>query len=284
MSEIKNMTDTTSVKMIALDLDGTTLTDHKTVSERNVRALESASDKGVHVVIATGRGFSSVPDDVRNIKGIEYIVCANGADIRLAKDGTSVYRSLLGEKEAADIISYLQGKERGAEIFVDGKAYIQRSEYDDIISGKITYRSRDYILKSRNPVEDIFSFALENISRIENISIFFEDLTQKPIIWDELKVFKNVTVTSSFPHNIEIGGSNTSKATALSNLAAKLGVREHEMMCCGDSLNDMAMLKAAGIAVAMGNAEPELKKIADFVTDTNENDGVAKAVEKFVLK
>lgn len=284
MSEIKNMTDTTSVKMIALDLDGTTLTDHKTVSKRNVRALESASDKGVHVVIATGRGFSSVPDDVRNIKGIEYIVCANGADIRLAKDGTSVYRSLLGEKEAADIISYLQEKGRGAEIFVDGKAYIQRREYDDIISGKITYRSRDYILKSRNPVDDIFSFALENINKIENISIFFEDLTQKPIIWDELKVFKNVTVTSSFPHNIEIGGSNTSKATALSNLAAKLGIREQEMMCCGDSLNDMAMLKAAGIAVAMGNAEPELKKIADFVTDTNENDGVAKAVEKFVLK
>lgn len=284
MSEIKNMTDTTSVKMIALDLDGTTLTDHKTVSERNVRALESASDKGVHVVIATGRGFSSVPDDVRNIKGIEYIVCANGADIRLAKDGTSVYRSLLGEKEAADIISYLQEKGRGAEIFVDGKAYIQRREYDDIISGKITYRSRDYILKSRNPVDDIFSFALENINKIENISIFFEDLTQKPIIWDELKVFKNVTITSSFPHNIEIGGSNTSKATALSNLAAKLGIREQEMMCCGDSLNDMAMLKAAGIAVAMGNAEPELKKIADFVTDTNENDGVAKAVEKFVLK
>ena len=94
---------------------------------------------------------------------------------------------------------------------------------------------------------------------------------------------QNVTVTSSFPYNIEIGGEGTSKASALAKLAEQLGVKKEEMMCCGDSLNDMAMLKVAGLAVAMANAEPAVKGVADYVTDTNENDGVAKAVEKFVL-
>ena len=272
------------IKLIALDLDGTTLKDDKNISERTVRALEAACDKGTHVVIATGRGFKSVPDNVKGVKGIEYVVCANGANIRRASDGELIYESLIGKKETMDIVGYLKKSGRSAEVFVDGKAYIGQKEYDDVVTERVTFRSKNYVTKTRVPVNDIISFAEMHAGKIENISIFFENIDDKPIIWEELSSLKNVTITSSFPYNIEIGGEGTSKASALIKLAEKLGVKREEMMCCGDSLNDMAMLKAAGLAIAVKNAEPAVKEAADYVTDTNENDGVAKAVEKFVLK
>lgn len=272
------------IKLVALDLDGTTLTSDKKVSERTKKALGKAAEKGVHVVIATGRGFSSLPDEVKNIKGVKYAVCANGADIRMVSDGTSVYRSFICERQASHVLEYLKDKEYMLEIFVDGKAYIGQKYYDDVIEGRIGYRMKDYIANTRKPVNDIIEFAKEHLSEIENISIFFEDLSEKNRLWQNMKQFDSVTVTSSFPHNIEIGGSNTSKASALLHLADKLEVNSEEMMCCGDSLNDMAMLQTAGIAVAMANSEESVKEAADFVTDTNDDDGVAKAVEKFILK
>ena len=283
MSNVNNVSKERNIKLIALDLDGTTLKNDKEISKRTVDALEAAHDKGVHVVIATGRGFKSVPDNVKSVKGIEYVVCANGANIRRAADGELIYQSLIGEKETMDIVEYLKQSGRSAEVFIDGRAYIGQKEYDDVVTGRVTFRSKEYVTKTRIPVDDVVAFAEKHAGEIENISIFFENIDEKPIIWEELSVLQNVTVTSSFPYNIEIGGEGTSKASALAKLAEQLGVKKEEMMCCGDSLNDMAMLKVAGLAVAMANAEPAVKGAADYVTDTNENDGVAKAVEKFVL-
>ena len=95
---------------------------------------------------------------------------------------------------------------------------------------------------------------------------------------------KEITVTSSMPHNLEIGGKTTSKDKAIAALCEMLGIDEENVLAAGDSPNDEAMIKAAGIGVAMGNAEDEVKECADFVTLTNQEDGVAYAVEKFVFK
>ena len=121
----------------------------------------------------------------------------------------------------------------------------------------------------------------------ENIDIFngfFDTDEEKEETWEQAKVFKNVTLTSSLPDNIEFGGMTTSKASALTHIANHLGIKKEEIMCCGDSLNDKEMLEMAGFAVAVDNACDEIKEIADSVTDTNDNDGVAKAIKKFVLK
>ena len=94
----------------------------------------------------------------------------------------------------------------------------------------------------------------------------------------------NTTLTSSFDHNLEIGGATTSKAGALRELEQILGVKPCEMMAIGDSPNDMAMMQLAGMPVAVGNAKDEVKAIAKYVTGTNHEDGVAQAVKKFVLE
>mgnify|MGYP003295977438 CR=1 FL=1 len=118
---------------------------------------------------------------------------------------------------------------------------------------------------------------------IENINVNFEDISEKPAMREKMLKLPETTITSSFLHNLEIGGATTSKAEALIQMGRLLGVEPEEMMAVGDSPNDMAMLSVCGLPVAVGNALDEVKAIARYIAPTNHEDGVADAVEKFVL-
>ena len=98
-----------------------------------------------------------------------------------------------------------------------------------------------------------------------------------------MKKYEDLEVVSSSPNNFEVMNKGTSKGRAVKVLADILNINREEIMCLGDSENDLSMIEFAGLGVAMGNAEEFLKEKADYITDTNENDGVAKAIEKFVL-
>ena len=124
---------------------------------------------------------------------------------------------------------------------------------------------------------------LANKDKIENIKIFFETQEAKANMHPVLLGIDNATVTSSLDNNWEIGGATTSKANALAQLQKMLGISREEMMACGDSPNDIDMLKEAGISVAVGNAKEPVKQMASYISTSNNEDGVARAVEKFVL-
>ena len=141
----------------------------------------------------------------------------------------------------------------------------------------------DYILWSRRPVPDVLALLDEHIREIENISVSVPDPAEKERVRRRLEKVKGITITSSVPYNIEIGGGTTSKAEALSHLMMKLGVTPAELMACGDSPNDLAMIRMAGLGVVVDNASDAMKREADFVTASNDEDGVAKAIERFVL-
>lgn len=132
-------------------------------------------------------------------------------------------------------------------------------------------------------MDNIFEFMLDNKKHIENINVNFEDISEKPAMKEILKTIPETTITTSFKHNLEIGGKTTSKAEALKQMSELLGIHQSEMMAIGDSPNDIAMLMASGMPVAVGNAEPEVKAIAKYIAPSNHEDGVADAVEKFVL-
>ena len=146
-----------------------------------------------------------------------------------------------------------------------------------------TYRDAAYVKATRNPVPQILDFMLANQEKIENISLNFEVLEEKEAWGAALRNISGITLTSSFIHNFEMGGVNTSKATALQFLLEQLDLSPAALMACGDSPNDAEMLKLAGLGVAVANATEDIKAIADYVTDSNGNDGVAKAIETFVL-
>ena len=273
------------IRMIALDLDGTTLTRGR-ITSRTRRALETAIERGIPVVIATGRVFSALPDDVFQIRGLEYVLTSNGAVISDLTMHDVVYENCISS-QAIEAVSALlrQNPMLPVEVFTDGMAYIDTSVYEELKSyGPASlYMSRSYIMRTRQPVDNILEFMEKHGDRIENINIHFAEFDEKERMRRELLKLKDITLTSSMPHNLEVGGATTSKASGLAALSQLTGIGLEEIMACGDSPNDMAMLAEVGFGVAVANAEPEVLKLADAVVPSNEEEGVAYAVEKYVL-
>ncbi len=272
-----------NIKMIALDLDGTTLTSSREITDRTLEAFRRAADKGVHIVVSTGRPFTSLPDNITSVPSIEYAVTSNGAHINYVSTGESVYDSYLS-KAAIDRITELYEKfDVQLEIFFDGQAYMDADFYEHIRKYGCEYRSAEYLLWSRRPLENIVEVMRKNADRIENVNFSFRTSELLEAARSEIEAIPEATVTSSFPNNLEIGGPGTSKKAALAELTRRLGIDRSELMCCGDAPNDIAMLEFAGLGVAVGNAWGGTKDHADYVTGTNDEDGVAQAIEKFVL-
>ncbi len=273
-----------NIKMVALDLDGTTFDSTGSISERTVQTLEEAAAAGAHIVVSTGRSYASLPQFIKDVSGIEYAITSNGAHVNRMHSGEQIYSDFL-DPNAVERVAELK-KETGAdiEVFINGRAYVDESYYEDVKENGCAYRNAAYVIWSRKPVPDVTALMLEHKHEIENVNFIFQTLElladYKPVVC----AIENANVTSSFINNLEVGGPNTSKKTALLWLTDQLGISIDELMCCGDAPNDQAMLELAGIGVAVANAWGGLKDHADYITESNDDDGVALAIEKFVLK
>ena len=273
-----------TIKLIALDLDGTTLNKESKLSEGNRRALQAAADKGVNIVVATGRPYCALPKEILEFDPVRYVLTSNGARITDLHEGKAFYENCIAPHAVEAAVEMLRPLDYVLETFVDGVAYIEGWYYRQVEETQQCFRNVEYILNTRHPVDNFYDFMLENKDRLENINVNFEDLSVKPAMKVKLETLPDVTITSSFDHNLEIGGATTSKAEALRQMGNLLGIDRSEMMAAGDSPNDMAMLELAGIGVAVANAWGGLKDHADYITASNDDDGVALAIEKFVLK
>ncbi len=271
------------IKIVGLDLDGTTLSEDSRLTDHTLDVLERTIESGVEVVIATGRAENSLPADIFKIRGLRHVITANGARVIDIIDKKTVYENFIDEAKIPEIHKLLIEKDADIEVFFDGNAYIGRREYDSIVSGENKTRRREYIMESRTPVDDIYTLLYENKDRIENINVNYRTIDKKPAMQEELLKIKGVEITSSVPLNNEIGGETTSKADALRFLLEKAGLSRDNLMACGDNPNDLEMIRFARLGVAMGNAEEIVKEKADFVTLPNYENGVAYAIEKFVL-
>lgn len=271
------------IRMIALDLDGTTFNSKGQLTDRTKNTLEAVAAQGVYVVVSTGRSYNSLPPAIKEVKGIAYAITSNGAHINDISTGESVYDDYIHPENIERIISVVKKYGCGLEVFIDGQAYIDEPTYRDIEINGSEFRNAEYILWSRKPVDDIGALMIENRHKIENCNFCFDGVDKLEEAKPEIMSIPDAQVTSSFRNNLEIGGPETSKKTALLELMNRLDIHRDELMCCGDAPNDIQMMQLAGLGVAMGNAWGGTKDHADYVTDTNDNDGVAKAIEKFVL-
>ena len=271
------------ISLVATELDGTLLLQNKHISKRTYDVLKKANENGVHVVIATGRSFAALPESIFKIDGMRYVVTSNGANIIDLKDNEVIYKNCIDAAQIPKIIDFLKGRPYILEVFTGGKAYMSKSDYDKFRSRTIDFRPIEYVLQTRIPIDDIFEFTSKNASAIENININFDSLSDKPKAYEELLKFDNITVTTSFDFNLEIGGNTTSKGDALNFLTQMLGLTSKNVLSIGDNPNDSSMLGFSEIAVAVENAHEDIIKLADHITSSNDEDGVAKAVEKFVL-
>lgn len=271
------------IKMVALDLDGTTLNHNKEISMRTVKAFRDLAERKKHIVIATGRTFNSLPEQLFEIDGLEYVITSNGAHITRLADKKCIYESYISPKSVEEIGKIMSQTDYSVEVVVGGKAFMSKTEFETMEEEGSSFRDVEYVIATRNPVDNIYAFMLENKDGIENISINFPEERDREKVRKLLSNVDDITVTNSFSYNFEIGGAKTSKGEALKHLMDVVGIGREELMACGDSPNDSEMIKLARVGVVMDNADNGLKEIADFVTASNNEEGVAKAIEKFVL-
>ena len=270
------------IKLIALDLDGTTLT-RNGLTRRTKETLEEAIARGLDVVIATGRPYSALPEQVKAIKGLEYVIISNGAHIVRPLTGEFLYSNYADRDAILRVRDMLMEKAFPVEVFTEGRAYVDRELYEDVKKHGSSYLSAKYILRTREPVDGIYDFWLKHADSIEKVNIQFEFQKDKAEMKAALENAEGITLTSSTYHNLEVGGETTSKASALWQLCRMKGLTMENVMAFGDSPNDGTMIREAGIGVAMENATADILEDADITAPSNDDEGVAYTLRMLLL-
>lgn len=273
------------IRMIALDLDGTVFDGDKKVTKHTQEILEEAIRRGIVVFPCTGRPWTGIPEEIRKIRGMKYAVTSNGARTVKFDTGETIRENCLSHRKTMELIDAAIASPEGVwEIYVDGKCYADADTYRIIQSPDINQAMLDYIRKTRNLVKNLRDWAEKEGVRTEKLHMMFERTDLRDRCMEKFQTFPDIDISYASTFNLEINDISCSKGRGILDLAEYLGIDRDEIMACGDSRNDWPMLRDAGFAVVMGNADEETKKLADFVTKSNEEDGVAYAVDKFVLK
>lgn len=266
-------------KIIALDMDGTLLNGEKKVTDRVKKALNEAREKGVKVVLATGRPIAGVRrylEELDLYKENEYVLTYNGSLVQETLSGRAICDIGLKGKDLEYFYELSKKLKVNIHAFSTERGLItpKISKYTEVeanING-IPINVVDF--NEIKPEEDI-------------VKIMFID---EPEILDRAikgipeKDFSNYGIIKSAPYFLEIINKDSNKGIGLSHLAKEIGVKREEVIAVGDAGNDLAMVEYAGLGVAMGNASEEVKNIANYITASNEEDGVAEVIEKFILK
>ena len=269
------------IRLIGLDLDGTTLTSDKVLTPHTKEVLESCLRQGIQILPATGRARSGIPDYLTEIEGIRYVVVSNGAAVVDLETGENVYTNCISWERALEIFDILEEYHTFYDIYALGKGWCEGRFYDHLERYRIEPHIEQLIRTSRTRIDDLRSWVKEHQAPIEKINMFFAREEERQKAFTELEKVPDMAVTCSLVNNLEINDRSCNKGDALLNLGKILDISLDQIMACGDGNNDYEMIKQAGTGVAMENGEPGVKKIADFITKTNDEEGVAFAIEHF---
>ena len=272
------------IKMIGLDMDGTLLTTEKKLTAYTKEVLRKALNQGIEIVLSTGRAITGIPKELLEMPGMKYAVTINGARIIDLQENEVIYENTLSMETALKLLDIIGEYDAIQEAFIDSVCYSSKDKLSHANDYFLHPSIAEYVLKSRTPVEDVRATVVEKNKSVDKVNGMFRTVEDKKSSYELLTKVSGVVVVSSLGNNWEINAEGTDKGSAMLKLGELLGIRKEEIMACGDGMNDIAMLEAVGLGVAMANADPEVKEAADYITASNDEDGVAKAIEKFVLQ
>lgn len=268
------------IKCVALDLDGTVLLDDGSMTKRTENAIQTAILNGIHIIVASGRCFDSLPECLKNIEEIEFAVTSNGASVYKI-DGGKCIKSYPVPSEAVDYIVKKYNEQNIAfEVFYKGRAFASAYFINNTDEYGFSENVGEYIKTTRNPVEDIYAFISNHKNELESIDVIAADKSDSQRIFEDISALPGVYVTTSISGRIEISSENAGKHRGLEFVLEQLGISREETAAFGNADNDMEMLHFAKYGFAVSDASENCKMAADFIIPPSFDDGVASVLEQ----
>ena len=265
------------MRLLAIDMDGTCLDGRSRISEKNLEAMRRAAAAGVEIVPATGRALSCLPYQLEGEKYIRYVISSNGAVVTDTVSGEVLYRAMIPADTAESVLKECISAGIGITVHAGHRFFIRGRRL--FLLGRAAYgRDADRAECTR----DILGTVRAHAGALEELQLFyFSDRTREAAR----------SILGRYPplsavydrHYVEAISRDAGKGSALRALAQRLGVEKAGTACIGDGSNDVAMFREAGLALAVGNAADELKAEADFIVGSNDCDGVADAINNYIL-
>lgn len=277
-------------QLIALDLDGTLFNSESKISAENKAAIQKAAEQGIVFVISTGRPYTGLPLEAMTELNIRYAITTNGAAVYKVPEKECLFENSMPYHLVADIIEELLQLEIHMDLFIHGDAYTPLPCRDTFLKiNALPDSLKEYILSTRKMVLDMVAFLREKQEDVQKITMNFlnrEDGTfvDRDNAIEILKHYPEIYYLSGGFGNLEFTKQGISKAKGLSLLCGHLNIPLEQTIACGDSENDLDILKAAGLGIAMANAPELIRNQADEVTLSNDEHGVAAVIEKWVLE
>lgn len=264
----------TSYRLIAIDLDDTLLNDKLEVTEATRGALAEAVSRGVQVTLATGRMFASAKQTAGQVGLNVPIITYQGSLVRNLLDERVLYERSVDLESVRRLYEYTRANKLHLQTYIDDKLYA--FDDGDKLAAYAKQSNIPYIVEP-----ELDALPVGNHTKL----IIIDEPAKLDEIAPELHALlgPDVHITKSKPHYLEFTHSEGTKGHALRFLAEHYGYSMDETIAIGDSWNDREMIEAAGLGVAMANAVPALREIADYVTLSNNEDGVKHVIDKFVL-
>ena len=285
------------IRIIALDLDGTLLDSEKRLSTVNRDALARAAAKGVLIVPTTGRFFGMMPPAVRDLPFVRYAITINGAQVYDRETDTAIVRDEIPLDMALGVMELLDRYDVIYDCYRQNWGWMTAALQEKAAD----YATNEHYLKMvrefRRPVPELKAYLRETAAEgdVQKIMLFSRNdgdgrggRPRPPASLDSIRVeleakFPEIKVTASTWNNLELNIKTAHKGNALKRFAEYLGFTLENCMAFGDGMNDFTMVEAAGLGIAMANAEPEVKRVAKWIAPSNDEDGVAAGLVKWGL-
>jgi Cof subfamily protein (haloacid dehalogenase superfamily) len=286
---------TNHMKLIATDLDGTLLSKDHEISKENINALQQAAKNGIEVVVATGRAYFDARSICEKFGLYTHLITYNGAAIH-SKEGQSISSLTMDKDDVKHAVNWLAQRDYYYEVSTDQNIYIPsngkeilQQEVDGLKGTKFELDAVTF----QNMLDKIFSQSgIVAVDKPEDImgvdegfykvfSFSFNE-EKRDFGMNKFAGMEQLSMISSFANNFEMGHKQASKGNALEILASKLQIPLSQAMAIGDNYNDVSMMEKVKYSVAMGNANDDIKAYCSFVTNTNEESGVAYAIQEII--
>lgn len=287
-------------KLIAIDLDGTMLNSYGIVTEKTKNAILNAQNKGIEVIIASGRPIDSIRTIAKEIKSENYFISGNGAILYDIKNDKILYENTLNKNKVLEILKICEENSIFYNIYTEKEIISKALNYNVLYYYKENLNKDEENKTHINIVENIYNYVLDHDEKIVKITICDKHQMIFNSIMKKLKEISDIEVlevshmsrkiirqgTEDVPieyYYTEISAKDVDKWNAIKILADKNKIKEEEIVTIGDNANDKKMIENAGLGVAMKGSTPNIINIAKYVTDTNDNDGVAMVLNNLII-